>query len=309
MSTSAHVLHRYLKIAAAFDKLKPKDQIDWLKRAINNVNDSKSFRYNSELAASCQYYLEALNAPGWKFEKGPGYGDLTVHAGLKTFEVVKKKDYEPNTPDFGKWLKEETNYVSVLTDALNTISNNLKKEQQLKKNKGALQPGRGTCPCCFSHPKLRMKAGKPIMVIHGYERPGYGYIDGRCHGHNFEPFELSKDGTVSWLKELHLMARRTDAVIDLLKKDLQKSSEGITKIELNHRLVAKPDGGYAQVSDVYTPSHPDWKKALQHREEKIQYDIAQTRARLVEISRDIVDLTSKVNTWEPHPERLDLSKL
>lgn len=45
----------------------------------------------------------------------------------------------------------------------------------------------GTCGACEKATKVRN--GK--LVHHGYERPGYGYIEGDCFGVHYEPHEVS----------------------------------------------------------------------------------------------------------------------
>lgn len=40
------------------------------------------------------------------------------------------------------------------------------------------------------------------MVLHGYERPGCGYINGRCFGEEHVPFELSCEVAKDWLARL-----------------------------------------------------------------------------------------------------------
>lgn len=56
----------------------------------------------------------------------------------------------------------------------------------------------GTCPCCFR----KQKARDTRMVLHGYQRPGYGYIVGDCFGVRYAPFEVSCDGTKAYIARL-----------------------------------------------------------------------------------------------------------
>lgn len=56
----------------------------------------------------------------------------------------------------------------------------------------------GTCQICFRHQQTR--AGN--LVLHGYKRPGYGYIVGNCYGHGFAPFEVSCDRTKTFIAQV-----------------------------------------------------------------------------------------------------------
>lgn len=47
----------------------------------------------------------------------------------------------------------------------------------------------GTCAACWGNYKLA--GGR--LVLHGYERPGYGYIKGQCFGVDSQPMETSVD--------------------------------------------------------------------------------------------------------------------
>lgn len=55
----------------------------------------------------------------------------------------------------------------------------------------------GTCACCFSSQKTKTAGTKSNgkLFHHGYERPGNGYIEGACPGHEFLPYEKSCEGT------------------------------------------------------------------------------------------------------------------
>jgi hypothetical protein len=55
----------------------------------------------------------------------------------------------------------------------------------------------GTCGCCLRNIKLREKRGEklPIVVLHGYRRPGDGHVVGHCLGEGYPPYELSDAAT------------------------------------------------------------------------------------------------------------------
>jgi hypothetical protein len=79
----------------------------------------------------------------------------------------------------------------------------------------------GTCPVCFGDYVVTNRLdsrqfSRYAMVHHGYERPGIGYIVGDCHGVNFEPIEVSCDGTISWRAKLQQHLARTTELLAIL---------------------------------------------------------------------------------------------
>jgi len=52
----------------------------------------------------------------------------------------------------------------------------------------------GTCPCCGANVKLR----NGRLVLHGYQRPGWGSVVGECFGVGYEPYERSTAGCVDY---------------------------------------------------------------------------------------------------------------
>lgn len=56
----------------------------------------------------------------------------------------------------------------------------------------------GTCPVCVGNYKL----SKVVLVLHGYERRGWGHVRGQCEGVNWQPLETSVAGAQMWLGKL-----------------------------------------------------------------------------------------------------------
>lgn len=61
----------------------------------------------------------------------------------------------------------------------------------------AAQNDPGTCQGCFKDQKTR--DGR--LVLHGYKRPGHGYILGNCWGHGYAPYQISCERTKQFLDE------------------------------------------------------------------------------------------------------------
>lgn len=74
----------------------------------------------------------------------------------------------------------------------------------------------GTCPCCFGQYVVK----KGLMVLHGYKRPGIGYIIGNCPAtRRFKPYEVSSEGTVYMLDLAKNALRGEKAMLKKLRAD------------------------------------------------------------------------------------------
>ncbi len=77
----------------------------------------------------------------------------------------------------------------------------------------------GTCACCFSNQKTQTSGAKSNgqLFHHGFERPGNGYIEGACPGHDFLPYEKSCEGTKYMLERAQSALENTIGQIEHLK--------------------------------------------------------------------------------------------
>lgn len=147
----------------------------------------------------------------------------------------------------------------------------------------------GTCPVCFGDYVVHLPAGlgagiRPKkMVHHGYERPGVGYIVGDCHGVGFMPFELSCEGTRSWLTVLQ---NRLDAdkrsLADLPKRETVSVKKG-SKLINGHLLPV-----YEQIAR----GAPGFDREI----ERIGNELA---SEIRSLEHSILHYTSKIETWAP----------
>src|SRR5262245_26123524 len=60
-----------------------------------------------------------------------------------------------------------------------------------------------------------------FMVLHGYERPGTGFITGRCPGVNHRPMETEMTLTHAWLKAFKQSHAETTAMLALAEEALK----------------------------------------------------------------------------------------
>lgn len=122
----------------------------------------------------------------------------------------------------------------------------------------------------------------PGIVLHGYKRPGLGYLQGECFGNGWPPFELSAEGTKAYEGYLEVLMKELEFRLGRLERD----EEDVLVIGLR---------SYSR-KDIPTD------KWITYLDMALKHQISQIR----EVSR-VQDLVQKkLVSWEPHPERLAL---
>lgn len=71
--------------------------------------------------------------------------------------------------------------------------------QQLAERAAARVGRDGECQICTN----RQIVQKELLVLHGYERPGHGSVNGECYGRGYPPYEVSCD-RLRWYIEIFL---------------------------------------------------------------------------------------------------------
>jgi hypothetical protein len=85
---------------------------------------------------------------------------------------------------FFAWATEHTNLMDGILKLLDLPAHVKKADQPREAAKGQTL---GTCAICGRQHVVR---GDKV-VLHGYQRPGFGYITGDCFGVGYQPYELS----------------------------------------------------------------------------------------------------------------------
>jgi len=141
----------------------------------------------------------------------------------------------------------------------------------------------GTCPVCFGDYVVHGKS--PLMVHHGYERPGIGYIVGDCHGVNFPPFEVSCEGTKSFHKGLGLrLVQVKELLAGVDKLDVVFVVCGTKRIGMHvlpdHKQLNRGDAGFDRAIENVRSNH----------EREIQ-----------SLERGLVEYAKHIADWAPQP--------
>lgn len=131
----------------------------------------------------------------------------------------------------------------------------------------------GTCPFCFRNVKLR----KGLIVLHGYKRPGWGEVYGRCAGVGWEPYERSPEGTKKYRTE-----------VERRKKDLVARIEEVSSDDFKGKLVDP----YRRKPKVIEHGEKGWEIVRQEV-------LGRHRSDLYYLDRDLAFLTKKIDEWHP----------
>ena len=90
----------------------------------------------------------------------------------------------------------------------------------------------GTCGICHNIQKLR----KDELVLHGYTRPGYGWIQGSCFGVGYKAWEISSEAVEAYIKHL-------DKQIPMQKKHITSLMNARSyEVFIDDRFLAKGSG-------------------------------------------------------------------
>lgn len=142
----------------------------------------------------------------------------------------------------------------------------------------------GTCPVCYREQKLH----KMAMVHHGYQRPGYGYIQGDCFGVGWAPFERSPDGTIAYVE------RALQPMLERSELYLQRLQEGLVT-ELSVPDYSKPPTRFGRETKKITPADG------YRFEQEVRNQITHTQSLIRQLTSDIAERTERVRTWRESP--------
>ncbi len=143
----------------------------------------------------------------------------------------------------------------------------------------------GTCGYCFRNIKLSRDGGLH-MVMHGYRRPGHGYVVGNCGGVKFGPFELTPDGTKARVRD-------EKSTLDFFTNQLRLIEKGGEDV-IFMSTYGLPYSPKAQEPRPVTSSMKEWKTVRSRAVARLKDQAA--------LSQDSVDLfEALVAGWEKKP--------
>lgn len=184
----------------------------------------------------------------------------------------------------------------------------------MKTTSAPLKDARGECQACFRWFVGRHSGTTLLLVNHGYERPGHGYLVGRCWGVESEPYQLSCEVTKKWHKSL------SEKTLPGLIQDLADLKSGKTKTffmtfrirtggawgkeEVHHVTVTEGEplpAKWAEIQakrrDLYRQDAPDYSRLRAN-------EIATTQSTYDEVRLTIHTLAQRIKGWKYAPENL-----
>jgi hypothetical protein len=202
---------------------------------------------------------------------------ITAPNGL-SFDLSKERTLGPtfqaDFTQFGAWAASHTDLLAQVNALLGT------EPHVGAKDRVRLEENIGTCGICSKRFKIRPDAGD-VLVNHGYERPGIGYLLGQCFGVGYQPYELSRTACVEFRTAMTtLQAERT-----LLRQALADGQT--TSLFITRRK--------AQV--IIRAGELGWESAK-------AATLAQMASELSMIASDIVLLTERVDGWVAKPQAI-----
>lgn len=168
------------------------------------------------------------------------------------------------------WLKAETDYLDRVSAALGMELHVPAAERTLENT--------GSCPCCFRNIKLDHHdeggVDVPTMVLHGYQRPGNGSVEGECLGRRRKPFEVSAEGTILLLGITESQRARAAAYLASLR--------------------AGEETQILQGQKMLTPTSAEWGQAVLSAIARVENEVRG-------LTSEIALLSWLIDTWKACP--------
>ena len=253
-------------------------------------------RKNPKLGKTLKELWPVFDHLGWTIEPLRGGTKFTAPSGA-TFETGAFFDFigreypfiirDTEGETLERWLTKN-HFQDQVLESLQMESYEAEAEKKKQEREDRARVGKATCSCCFGPFMLLPRARKgdrsmPGIVLHGYKRPGVGYLQGECFGNGWPPFELSSEGTKEYLKHLSGILKDLNGYLGKLERDEEDT------------LIL----GFMRAYSRKDTSPEDWDR---YREMAIGHQTAQVR----EVTRVLELVKSKLASWEPHPERLGI---
>lgn len=139
----------------------------------------------------------------------------------------------------------------------------------------------GTCQCCFGEFKVN---DLRMIVLHGYQRPGHGYIIGNCRGVDYAPFEYDTTLTVIIINDHRVSANAAKGFLGRLKDG------SIDKLTRRWQEYNRETRRYDDKSEIVEPGNEHWDWVLRR-------EIANTESLVIYHTRVADFLQNKVDNW------------
>jgi len=198
-----------------------------------DAKDTLSRRFDEAYSAISGPYLHGKGYSEdskWEDTLGSHYG---LHSAISVAKRLAKAPPAP-TPGFDREVREffaATQPIAVMiADLKSKVIKGRKPNPDVIAKKAAVAASRagrdGECQICQQRFLLDSRGN---LVLHGYQRPGHGYIVGDCFGVGHPPWEVSSDALAEWIERLKArsaqLAQEATRVAKLTSIDVNRGSE------------------------------------------------------------------------------------
>jgi hypothetical protein len=161
----------------------------------------------------------------------------------------------------------------------------------------------GTCQCCFEE----FKVLKNNTALHGYKRPGHGYILGRCMGEGAAPYEFSCELTKAFRASLELHVVRVEKSLAALNTPGSVTELGHTMTDYEAPSTERGPYG-ARPTKLVTVRLGDetvysGRNTIPSFEQLLKTAIWNKTGELKAVRANIAFLSSKIEAWVLAPLR------
>lgn len=197
----------------------------------------------------------------------------------KVFDVCQNNVLGTNgAVTFADWFNWAVDNTSLMSEILNILG----MEPHVKRSDmpREAKPGQtiGTCAICNRSHVVRNNK----MVLHGYQRPGIGYIVGDCFGVGYKPYELSPEACEAFIPVLQKMQKQRQKTLQDLQND---RVDEFYETRMNYKL------GRRETITIGR-DNPAFERLRKERINKMQQEIKG-------IDEMIAEMKQKIKNWEP----------
>ncbi len=178
-----------------------------------------------------------------------------------------------------QWCKERGFSVSDLASKAMCVLT-MEKHNELREYKARDYTNTGTCGICNANVKRSTSEVRGGLVLHGYQRPGDGYVHGRCFGVDYPPHELTPEACRDF--------------IPLLERELAGHNEYLRSLLAGEvkKLAKQPPSRFNEWKGKYVcEGEPEWSRYLES-------EVGTVRGRIAQTEGYIKHFQEKVANWK-----------
>lgn len=224
----------------------------------------------------------------WEDKLGSHYG---LHSAISVAKRLAKLPPAPN-PMFDHDVREffaATQPIAVMiADLKSKVIKGRKPNPNVIAKKAAVAASRagrdGECQICQRRFLLDSRGN---LVLHGYQRPGHGYIVGDCFGVGYPPWEVSSDRLAEWIELLKTRSAQ-------LAQEATRTAK-LTTIDVNRGSERNPK--FVTLSKGDPPGYDN--RGRLSFEDELAKRVSDLKQQSKALADDAKRETQRLKTWKP----------